>query len=252
MDPKDFPKRYGGDLNWDWGDMPHLDDETRTALEKDGNKGWVRGPCLWLDGKRAPVGSEKGQKRRPNYDIEKMKPVVYAADYTETPVHTDKKLSTGSHAPPINGAASPHHHAEEQSAAATGGITAANIIATTTNSEQQPNPTELEPTKPVSSETSEPPPSQPQPGPVSEHAAALTSAIQEKLTEESVSTIPATANGYANGHATAPGEGHPEVVIASDTSKGLAIEAEKLNLSDKKGAETDRPGMERFITATEV
>jgi hypothetical protein len=262
MDPKDFPKRYGGDLVWDWGDMPHLDDETRAALETDGNKGWVRGPCLWLDGKRVPVGSEKGKPRRPIPDVEKLKPVVYAADYTETPVHPEKKLSIVSKARVPSGAEPAHHEAEEHAAEATGGATAANIIATETNSEQAaqvPQPQSPEP-QPVPSTTSTSevyahPPSQPQPGPVPEYTVALTSAIDNKLADESVSIIPPTANGHANGHATAPSEGGPEVVVASDLSKGLAIEAEKLQITDdphQKEGGAQRPGIERFVTAQEV
>ncbi|KIX94225.1 uncharacterized protein Z520_09935 [Fonsecaea multimorphosa CBS 102226] len=261
MDTKDFPKRYGGDLNWDWGDLPHLDDETRAALERDGNKGWVRGPCLWLNGQRVPVGSEKGKLRRPNVDIETMKPIVYAADYTEFPVHPDKKASSGGKAPMPNGTASPHHQAEETAVAATGGATAANLIATQTNSDQQPQPAQTTTPSTAPQSQSEPtsqplphPPSQPQPGPVPAHSVAMTTAIEQKLAQESISTIPPTANGHMNGHTTAPGEGNPEVLVASDTSKGLAIEAEKLKISEagKRDGESERPVMERFVTATEV
>ncbi|OCT54775.1 CRAL/TRIO domain containing protein [Cladophialophora carrionii] len=283
MDPKDFPKRYGGELGWDWGDQPHLDEETRAALERDGNKGWVRGPCLWLDGKRVAVGSESGKPRRPATDIEKMKPVVYAADYTETPVHPDKKLSIVSKTRVSNGTAPAHHAAEEHAAEAKDGATAASILATKSNSEPpaqvgsnpeqpaqvipQPQSTEPQPepstgstseaqaSQLISSATYAHPPSQPQPGPIPEHTVALTSAIENKLADESVSIIPPTANGHANGHATAPGEGHAEVVVASDLSKGLAIETEKLNMTDdphQKEGGAQRPGMERFVTAQEV
>jgi hypothetical protein len=215
-----------------------------------------------LDGKRVPVGSEKGKPRRPIPDVEKLKPVVYAADYTETPVHPEKKLSIVSKARVPSGAEPAHHQAEEHAAEATGGATAANIIATETNSEQAaqvPQPQSPEP-QPVPSTTSTSevyahPPSQPQPGPVPDYRVALTSAIDNKLADESVSIIPPTANGHANGHATAPSEGGPEVVVASDLSKGLAIEAEKLQITDdphQKEGGAQRPGIERFVTAQEV
>ncbi|KIW26775.1 hypothetical protein, variant [Cladophialophora immunda] len=262
MDTKDFPKRYGGDLNWDWGDLPHLDDETRTALEKDGNKGWVRGPCLWLDGQRVPVGSEKGKLRRPTVDIEKMKPVVYAADYTEFPVHPEKKVSSGGKTPVPNGTASPHHEAEEAAVAATGGATVANLIATQTNSDrpaqasQTATPSSAPPqSQPESASQPLPhPPSQPDPGPLPAHSIAMTAAIEEKLAQESISAIPPTANGHMNGHTTGPGEGNPEVFVSSDASKGLAIEAQKLTISEagKRDGESERPVIERFVTATEV
>ncbi|KAK5094522.1 hypothetical protein LTS08_008574 [Lithohypha guttulata] len=93
MDPTSIPKKYGGQLDWQWGDIPNLDAETRAALERDGNKGWVKGPALWLNGERVVVGSENGKLRRSDREIAEKKPIVYAADYTEAPVHPDKRLS---------------------------------------------------------------------------------------------------------------------------------------------------------------
>ena len=278
METRDFPKRYGGDLDWEWGDLPDLDDETRAAVEKDGNKGWVRGPCQWLDGKRLVVGSEKGKLRTSDEEIEKRRPIVYAADYTHLPVHPGKGLSdvsahigkTGA-----NGTAEAHHHAEDAAATAgAGGATAATMIESRTNEERPSSPaTAAAPTpaaQPVAPPTTQEPstissplphphpPSQPQPGPLPAHAVAMTRAVADKLQGESVSVIPATANGHANG--TDLG-GHPEVVVASDPSKGLAIEAEKLALTeqttqggDEKEKERglERPPMERFVTAAEV
>lgn len=93
IDPKDFPEQYGGHLKWNFGDLPHMDDDALRAVEKDGHKGWVPGPCLWLDHERVIVGSDKGKLRRADKDVAQMKPVVYAADYTEEPVHPDRKGS---------------------------------------------------------------------------------------------------------------------------------------------------------------
>lgn len=272
METKDFPKRYGGDLEWEWGQLPDLDDETRAAVEKDGNQGWVRGPCQWLDGKRVTVGSEKGKLRTPDEEVEKKRPVAYAADYTVLPVHAGKDLwhlSTHKGRTGANGTAEPHHHAEAEAAAATGGTTAAAIIESKTASkEPDPSSTTAQTTHQsttvdtqASSDSSGPqqqphPPSQPQPGPVPAHAAAMTQAIADKLSGESVSIIPETANGHAN---KAENAGHGEVTVASDPSKGLAIESEKLAMADQnrhggdeKEKEIERPPMERFVTATEV
>lgn len=93
MDPTSIPKKYGGQLDWAWGDSPDLDEETRTALEKDGNKGWVKGPALWLNNERIVVGSENDKLRRSDKEIAEKKPIVYAADYTEDPVHPEKRAS---------------------------------------------------------------------------------------------------------------------------------------------------------------
>lgn len=94
MNMEDIPKRYGGKLDFDWGDLPHLDDEARAALSKDGNDGWVKGPTLWLDHKRVVVGAENGKLRRSVPDVEKMKPIVYAADDTPEPVHRERRASS--------------------------------------------------------------------------------------------------------------------------------------------------------------
>lgn len=94
MEPSSIPKKYGGQLNWAWGDSPDLDQETREALERDGHKGWVKGPALWLNNKRIVVGSENGKARRSDKEIAEMKPIVYAADYTEDPVHAEKRRAS--------------------------------------------------------------------------------------------------------------------------------------------------------------
>lgn len=315
MDPKDFPKRYGGELEWHWGELPDLDAETLAALEKDGNKGWVRGPCLWLDGERLVVGSEDGNLRKPDSEVEKHLPIVYAADYTEVPVHADRKASKASEkvhsSNAVNGTAKAHHIAESEAArVAPDGTTAAAIIGAQTqqpkseatpsspaSKQTQPDPEKLQgknvhsspatgsavhlpaaqaahpavtaeyissnsslptqelhevaiedhphPSQPVPVEHQEQPKSRPstadgvahvaalpQSGPLSTHAVAMNKAVVEGLSGESVSEIPATANGHST-------EGHAEVLIASDASKGLAIEQDKL----------DRPPMERFVTA---
>ncbi|EXJ80581.1 hypothetical protein A1O1_08727 [Capronia coronata CBS 617.96] len=274
MEPKDFPKRYGGDLEWDWGDFPDLDAETRAAVEKDGNKGWVQGPCLWLQGQRLVVGSVKGKPRCPDDEVEKRRPIVCAADYTETPVHPDKKMSRASHPHEnmANGTDATHHRAEEAAVeAGTDGATAANLIARESNSEHQPtSPTHeshhhhhhhhLHHPHHQNHHPRPHAPSQPQPGPVPAHAVAMTQAVAAKLADESVSTVPATANG----HTGSAEEAQLEVLVASDPSKGLAIEAERLTLAedgkengngrvDKEGnIQIERPPIERFVTATEV
>lgn len=93
IDPEDFPKRYGGKLDWDFGMLPHMDDASLQAVEKDGRSGWVDGPCLWLNHQRFAVGTVNGKPRRPDSEIAALKPVVYAADKTDEPVHPDQVAS---------------------------------------------------------------------------------------------------------------------------------------------------------------
>ncbi|KAF2005649.1 CRAL/TRIO domain-containing protein [Amniculicola lignicola CBS 123094] len=63
VDADDLPKRFGGNLDWDYGKDPVPDDEVTAILEKDGRKGWVDGPCVLEDGVRVPVGTVNGVKR---------------------------------------------------------------------------------------------------------------------------------------------------------------------------------------------
>lgn len=159
MDPSCIPKKYGGKLNWAWGDIPDLDEETREALEKDGHKGWVKGPALWLNNERIVVGSENGKLRRSDKEIADMKPIVYAADYTEAPVHPNKRGSiTSNHRKSLasNGKASVDKQRSESpitlveteaeaAAAATGATVAATTSATTepATPKKQPIPSHL-------------------------------------------------------------------------------------------------------------
>lgn len=70
MDPSSIPKQYGGDLDWQWGDMPNLDEPARESIggiEKpaDGN-GYIKGPMIFHGekGEIEVLGREKGEPRR--------------------------------------------------------------------------------------------------------------------------------------------------------------------------------------------
>lgn len=45
--------------------VPHLDQPATDAVEKNGSKGWIEGPCLWEQNQRVPVGTVDGKPRRP-------------------------------------------------------------------------------------------------------------------------------------------------------------------------------------------
>jgi hypothetical protein len=78
-----------------------MDEESLRAVERDGMSGWVDGPCLWLDHKRVAVGRVNGKPRRLESEIAALKPVVYAADKTEEPVHPDAAAKPKSEAPVV-------------------------------------------------------------------------------------------------------------------------------------------------------
>ena len=354
MDPENIPRRYGGQLDWEWGQLPSIDSETQAALERDGNKGWVAGPALWLDHRRVVVGSENGKARRSDKEIAELKPVVYAADWTEEPVHPERKASNASEkphhpthlapptskleripsehavtaakrassdaqrashdapvvaaaagvgmgaaatgtavaaashadkkqqptqassdipkeniktapsgdqvnmAPPPEQAAFPMQTAEyisegkkepvtngevkEPHAASREPEAAVPVIAGAAVAPSAPEPKLAAPPEPTANGTAHghttlPPAGMTQPGPVPQHTVEVTKAVAHKMEGESVSTLPAQANGALP---------HPEMIVSTDRSKGLAVEADKV-----ENLVATRPGMERFVTAAE-
>ena len=289
-----------------------MDDASLAAVEKDGRQGWIEGPCLWLEHQRFAVGSVNGNPRRPDSEIAALKPVVYAADKTEEPVHPDaavKKIDM---------------HAEKQEALETGTVVlqgdskkgeagppayeapvpaavAVTTAATTASSEkhevgyptangsidtmnpahpttsyQTEHPTEttaptqadgptlltqtasterpaperqtdqIDNTTPIrntDSEDYQTHPTQPVPGrttgtvnQANAHETLVNDITTKKLQDESVSVIP---NGTLS-------TAQPEMMVASDPAKGLAMETERLTMN---GAA--KPAMERFVTAFE-
>lgn len=71
IDPKNIPKKYGGELEFQFGDMPILDPELEKVLEwEGGRKDFPQGPMFWqMEGEKmrgVAVGSvgEGGVMRR--------------------------------------------------------------------------------------------------------------------------------------------------------------------------------------------
>ncbi|RQM04543.1 hypothetical protein DH86_00004442, partial [Scytalidium sp. 3C] len=70
IDPANIPKKFGGQLDFEWGDYPNLDPALEPIVEwKDGYKDFPHGPMYWVPvkGKNAMqlkvVGSVDGQER---------------------------------------------------------------------------------------------------------------------------------------------------------------------------------------------
>lgn len=72
MDPSSFPKQYGGELDWQWGDMPNLDEPASELLqnleqapaEGKTKKEILKGPMLFKGDKVEVLGTENGKSRR--------------------------------------------------------------------------------------------------------------------------------------------------------------------------------------------
>ncbi|KAL1998582.1 hypothetical protein VTN02DRAFT_5934 [Thermoascus thermophilus] len=79
MDPSSIPKQYGGDLDWEWGDMPNLDEPAReliggleTPPEGDSKKpGFMKGPVLFKGDHVEVLGSVDGKPRRKTIPVPK-------------------------------------------------------------------------------------------------------------------------------------------------------------------------------------
>lgn len=72
IDPKNIPQKYGGQLEFQFGDMPVLDPHLENVLKWEGdNKDFPHGPMFWIDKtkdgkeiKALAVGSVNGTERR--------------------------------------------------------------------------------------------------------------------------------------------------------------------------------------------
>ncbi|RPB26219.1 CRAL/TRIO domain-containing protein [Terfezia boudieri ATCC MYA-4762] len=69
--PENLPKKYGGDLDWDYGDVPDVDEEIREVVGEDVfADGGLTGPVRWvvggkgMVGRAVKVGSIGGKDRR--------------------------------------------------------------------------------------------------------------------------------------------------------------------------------------------
>lgn len=79
MDPSSFPKQYGGELDWQWGDMPNLDEPARELLqgleqapaEGKTKREILKGPMLFKGDKIEVLGTEAGKDRRMDIPVPK-------------------------------------------------------------------------------------------------------------------------------------------------------------------------------------
>lgn len=99
IEPQNIPKKYGGKLDWTWGDAPKLDVEESEHLKlNQGVEGWPKGPLRWVhkandEWELLAVGSTSGKERReaigslrfgPSQSTDATAPVTTATSKTET------------------------------------------------------------------------------------------------------------------------------------------------------------------------
>jgi hypothetical protein len=111
MDPASIPKQYGGELEWQWGDMPNLDEPASALLQgaqvqgEGDKKSLLKGPMLFKGDQIEVVGTENGKDRRNTIPVPQTqqqkptsetnenadKPIESASDAESTPVPTENE-----------------------------------------------------------------------------------------------------------------------------------------------------------------
>lgn len=94
MDPTTIPKQYGGQLDWQWGDMPNLDDEARKLVggletppaEGETKPNFIKGPVLFKGDHVEILGKVNGESRKHSVPV----PASPAAEST-TPAPEQQK-----------------------------------------------------------------------------------------------------------------------------------------------------------------
>lgn len=109
MDPASIPKQYGGELEWQWGDMPNLDEPASELLkgaqvQEGDKKNLLKGPMLFKGDQIEVLGTENGKDRRNTIPVPTLqqkpiseateiadKPTESASDAESTPVPTENE-----------------------------------------------------------------------------------------------------------------------------------------------------------------
>lgn len=85
MEPSSIPKQYGGDLEWQWGDMPNLDEPAKEKLQGieqtvEGKKELMKGPMLFKGENIEVLGSQNGKDRRETIPVPKTEVTIESSE----------------------------------------------------------------------------------------------------------------------------------------------------------------------------
>lgn len=117
MDPSSIPKQYGGELDWQWGDMPNLDEPARELVgaleippaEGETKPSFTKGPVLFKGDHVEILGKVNGKSRQRTVSVPMP---AKQEENTNTPdVELEAKMAATSLAP----AASSTEQSEVQS-----------------------------------------------------------------------------------------------------------------------------------------
>ncbi|KAL4907556.1 hypothetical protein BDW74DRAFT_149421 [Aspergillus multicolor] len=81
MEVSSIPKQYGGELEWQWGDMPYLDEPAREIIgaletapaESQTKPGFIKGPVLFKSDRIEILGKENGKSRETTIPVPESK-----------------------------------------------------------------------------------------------------------------------------------------------------------------------------------
>ncbi|KAL5052019.1 hypothetical protein BDW71DRAFT_193502 [Aspergillus fruticulosus] len=97
MEPSSIPKQYGGGLEWQWGDMPNLDEPARELIgaletapaEGQTKPGFIKGPVLFKGDRVEVLGKENGKRRATTVPVPESK--LAQTNGVSTTAHSEEK-----------------------------------------------------------------------------------------------------------------------------------------------------------------
>lgn len=101
MDPSSIPKQYGGDLDWQWGDMPNLDEPARELVgaleippaEGETKPSFTKGPVLFKGDHVEILGKVNGKSRQRTVPVPMPPPATPAEDKNMDTPDTESELA---------------------------------------------------------------------------------------------------------------------------------------------------------------
>lgn len=144
MEPSSIPKQYGGELDWNWGDMPSFDEDARETTgglevpqeEGTSKKEFIKGPLVWHGDRTEILGTVDGKERRMEFPAPE-KPAEGEKVIEKEGIEEEEKESSGDDATAVNGRVVPVFSENEKAGDATTTTVDANGAPVTPESEHK-------------------------------------------------------------------------------------------------------------------
>lgn len=103
MEPSSIPKQYGGELEWQWGEMPNLDEPAHELLkdleqeptEGQSKKSLLKGPVLFKGDTIEVLGTENGKDRRATLPVPQLEKKTNGQSESETEKESSSETANG-------------------------------------------------------------------------------------------------------------------------------------------------------------